>query len=90
VRARPHDGGVLLSVQDEGPGLRNENLDQLLQPFRTGAAVGTRSERSTGLGLAIVKRVVEGHGGRVWVTSVEGEGATFHVFLPNTKGETQT
>jgi len=90
VRARPHDGGVLLSVQDEGPGLRNENLDQLLQPFRTGAAVGTRSERSTGLGLAIVKRVVEGHGGRVWVTSVEGEGATFHVFLPDTKGETRT
>ena len=73
---------VSCAVQDQGPGLSPQELEQLFQPFVTGQARGTFGERSTGLGLAIAKRIVDGHQGRLVVSSSPGAGSTFTVRLP--------
>lgn len=79
------DGGggeVIVSVRDEGPGIAPEDIGKLFRPFGRARTVSTGGERSTGLGLAIAQRIVEGHGGRIWVESVVTKGATFFVALP--------
>ncbi|WP_437649387.1 sensor histidine kinase [Sorangium sp. So ce362] len=73
---------VILSVRDEGPGIAPEDIGKLFRPFGRARTVSTGGERSTGLGLAIAQRIVEGHGGRIWVESVLSKGATFFVALP--------
>jgi signal transduction histidine kinase len=73
---------AIISIKDEGQGIRSGELERLFKPFTTGRAKTTGGERSTGLGLAIVKRIIEGHGGRISVKSEEGKGATFTVTLP--------
>jgi signal transduction histidine kinase len=65
-------------VQDTGPGIPPENLDQLFEPFFTTKDVG----EGTGLGLSIVYGIVEEHGGRIEVASPPGEGARFTLYLP--------
>ena len=82
VRLRRHEEGVLISVEDEGIGIAAEEMDQLFRPFVTPATRGPAGEKSTGLGLVIVRRIVEGHGGDIWVESEEGVGTTFYVWLP--------
>lgn len=89
VKTHPHPlpggvlcEGILISVRDQGPGMSPEEQASLFQPFRRGRARGTGGEKSTGLGLAIVKRIVEGHGGKIWVESDVGAGTTFFVLLP--------
>lgn len=76
-RAAPEAGGVVVSVADTGRGMRPEVLARLF----TGQAT-SRKPGSTGLGTKIVKDVVDAHGGRVTVDSLEGKGTTFHIFLP--------
>ncbi len=73
---------VELRVADQGQGISAEQLGRLFEPFARGETRPTGGERSSGLGLAIVQRIVEGHGGRIEVTSRPGEGSTFVVFLP--------
>ena len=58
-----------------------DEQSQLFKPFQRGRA-GTRGEKSTDLGLVIVKRIVEGHGGRLWLESQVGAGTTFFVSIP--------
>ena len=70
---------VLLEVADTGPGVPEDLLDRLFDPFVTGR------EGGTGLGLSVVQRAVEAHGGVVFVDSVTGKGTKFSVFLPRTK-----
>jgi two-component system, NtrC family, sensor kinase len=67
-----------LVVADTGPGIPPENIDAIFEPFFTTKEVG----EGTGLGLAIVAATVEELGGRIDVSSVEGGGATFHIYLP--------
>jgi signal transduction histidine kinase len=72
---------VVLEVVDDGPGIPAEHQSRLFERFFT-----TRSEgRGTGLGLALVKAVVEAHGGRIEVSSAEGQGATFRMLLPSAR-----
>lgn len=72
---------VIIRISDTGPGIPENVLSQLFQPFFS------TKEEGTGLGLSIAKRIVEEHGGWLNVKSKEGEGATFIITLP-CKGET--
>lgn len=73
---------ALFRVKDQGPGLTDEDKKLVFGLYQRLSAKPTGSEFSTGLGLSIVKQRVEMHGGRVWVESIPGEGATFCVELP--------
>jgi signal transduction histidine kinase len=75
---------VILSVKDQGQGIPAEELGKLFQPFQKTRVRSTGGEESTGLGLAIVRKIVNGHGGKVWVESEVGNGSTFFVSLPMT------
>ncbi len=74
---------VCLSVRDEGSGIAVEHQEAIFQPFRQVPTSGRRE--GTGLGLAIVRRLVEQHGGRIWVESSPGKGSTFAFLLPEAK-----
>lgn len=74
---------VCLSVRDEGSGIAPEHQEAIFQPFRQVPTSGRRE--GTGLGLAIVRRLVEQHGGRIWVESAAGKGSTFAFLLPAAK-----
>ena len=73
---------ALFRVKDHGPGLTEEDKKLVFGLYQRLSARPTGSELSTGLGLSIVKQRVELHGGRVWVESTHGQGATFCVELP--------
>jgi signal transduction histidine kinase len=68
------------NVKDNGIGLDEQEFENIFEPFQR-ARTASKYE-GTGIGLAIVKRVVDFHGGRIWVTSKVGEGTTFHFTLP--------
>ena len=78
LAATPRDGGVELTVRDNGPGLPEHLGARVFEPFVT----TKRARGGTGLGLSISKSIVEGYGGRIAVESVPGVGATFRIWLP--------
>ena len=79
VRAEPAGDEVVISVRDSGVGIATEDLERIFERFFK--ADRARSSGGTGLGLAIAKHIVQGHGGRIWAESVEGEGSTFYFTL---------
>ncbi len=81
VSARTEDGWVVTSVTDRGPGIPPEELARLFERYFRGAAGRERGE-GVGLGLYITRRLVEAHGGRIWVESQVGVGSTFSFSLP--------
>jgi len=76
VIVAPAGGGVEIRIEDEGPGILEENLHRLFEPFFT------RRKGGTGLGLSIVQRIVETHGGRVFAANRRPGGAVFTIALP--------
>ena len=81
------DGEVLVSVADTGPGIAPEDQERIFEEFQqTGVGAGQRE--GTGLGLALSKRLVELHGGRIWVDSEPGKGSTFVFTLPLRRART--
>jgi signal transduction histidine kinase len=81
VGAARRDGEVRISVSDTGPGIAPEDQARIFEEFQQ-AAAGREQREGTGLGLALSKRLVELHGGRVWVESEPGNGSTFIFTLP--------
>ncbi len=80
VRAERRAGELVVSVVDQGPGVAAEDRERIFEEFAQ--AGGTRAEEGTGLGLTITKKLVELHGGRIWVESEVGTGSTFWFSLP--------
>lgn len=82
VRAWREGDQAVLEVCDQGPGIPAEEQSRLFQPFGRTSVRPTGGEKSTGLGLSIARRIVEGHGGRIEVSSECGVGSTFRVRVP--------
>ena len=78
---------ILVSVSDQGPGIPVEEQSRLFQAFERLEAGATKS-KGLGLGLLVCRRLVEAHGGRIWVESKVGKGSTFYFSIPiNKRGE---
>jgi signal transduction histidine kinase len=76
IERDPASGGVLVEVGDSGPGIDPANHGRVFEPFYTTKASGV------GLGLSICRSIIDGHGGRLWVTANEPRGALFRFTLP--------
>jgi signal transduction histidine kinase/DNA-binding response OmpR family regulator len=74
---------IVVSVSDTGSGIPAEHFPKLFQEFSQVDASPTRRTGGTGLGLSICKRLIEMHGGRIWVDSILGKGSTFYFTLPS-------
>lgn len=81
VKVRARKDGVLLSVEDEGPGIPEGMKTVIFEPFRQGSAARA-SGSGAGIGLSLVTRFAALHGGRAWVEDRPGVGTCFFVFLP--------
>ena len=76
------DGSLMVSVTDTGPGIGEKDQENIFEEFRQAQSATTQKKGGTGLGLAIAKRIVELHGGKIWVESEVGKGSTFRFTLP--------
>jgi signal transduction histidine kinase len=80
VSARLDDGQVEIAVADTGPGIRAEDRETIFEEFEQTS--DGKQEEGTGLGLPLSRKLVELHGGRLWVESEVGHGSTFRFTLP--------
>jgi two-component system, OmpR family, sensor histidine kinase VicK len=78
---------VCIAVEDQGRGIAQEKLDMIFERFQQGDASDSRALGGTGLGLAICRRIVQQHGGRIWVESEPGKGSRFLFTVPLGKAE---
>ena len=74
--------GWLVQVEDQGPGIPRDELFGVFEEFGRTSVKPTNGEKSTGLGLAIVKKLVESHGGTIWIDSEVGRGTRVSFVLP--------
>ena len=81
VCAYQHNGEIIISIRDSGPGIARHDQELIFEAFRQ-TKDGLRKGEGTGLGLPISRRLAEAHGGRVWLESAVGQGSTFFVALP--------
>jgi signal transduction histidine kinase len=82
IKAEAHNGSFHVSVRDTGPGISSADQARLFQEFQQADNTITKKKGGTGLGLAISKRIIEMHGGKIWVESRRGQGSTFAFTLP--------
>jgi signal transduction histidine kinase/putative methionine-R-sulfoxide reductase with GAF domain len=82
IKAEANDGAFNVTVRDTGPGIAAADQAKLFQDFQQADNAITRKKGGTGLGLAISKRIIEMHGGRIWVESQPGQGSIFAFTLP--------
>jgi signal transduction histidine kinase len=82
IRATTDAGLLTVSVSDTGPGIEVEHRERIFKEFQQIDSSLTRKTGGTGLGLPIAKRIVELHGGRIWVESAPGRGSRFAIEIP--------
>ena len=82
IKAEANNGAFHVSVRDTGPGISAADQARLFQEFQQADNAITRKKGGTGLGLAISKRIIEMHGGKIWVESQVSQGSTFAFTLP--------
>jgi signal transduction histidine kinase len=82
IKATTANKSFNVAVRDTGPGISEADQAKLFQEFQQADNSITRKKGGTGLGLAISKRIIEMHGGRIWVESCVGQGSTFSFTLP--------
>jgi signal transduction histidine kinase len=84
IKAAAANGSYTLSVHDTGPGIAESDRTKIFEEFQQADSSATKKKGGTGLGLSISKRIVELHGGRIWVESDVGKGSMFAFEVPVT------
>jgi PAS domain S-box-containing protein len=82
IRAAAVNGSFTVAVCDTGPGIAAADQAKIFKEFQQADDSSTRKKGGTGLGLSIAKRIIEMHGGRIWVQSELGKGSTFYFTVP--------
>jgi len=82
MKASAANGSYTVAVADTGPGIAEADQAKIFEEFQQSDSTHTKAKGGTGLGLAIAKRIVEMHGGRLWVESALGSGSTFFFTVP--------
>jgi signal transduction histidine kinase len=82
MKAAAANGSYTVAVTDTGPGIAEADQAKIFEEFQQSESTHTKAKGGTGLGLAIAKRIVEMHGGRLWVESKLGSGSTFFFTVP--------
>ena len=82
IKAAAANGHYTLAVRDTGPGITPSDQVKIFEEFQQADNSSTKTKGGTGLGLSIAKRIVNLHGGRIWVSSELGSGSTFFIEVP--------
>jgi signal transduction histidine kinase len=82
IKASAEDGAFTIAVRDTGPGITPVDQMRIFGEFQQVDGSSTRTKGGSGLGLSIAQRIVDMHGGRIWVESRVGAGSTFAFSLP--------
>jgi GAF domain-containing protein len=82
IKAAASNGAYTISVRDTGPGIAEADQAKIFDEFQQADSTQTKAKGGTGLGLSIAKRIIEMHGGKLWVESSPGAGATFSFTVP--------
>jgi signal transduction histidine kinase len=82
VKAAASNGAYTISVRDTGPGIAEADQVKIFDEFQQADSTQTKAKGGTGLGLSIAKRIIEMHGGTLWVESSLGAGSTFSFTVP--------
>ena len=82
VKAAASNGAYTISVRDTGPGIAEADQAKIFDEFQQADSTQTKAKGGTGLGLSIAKRIIEMHGGTLWVESSLGAGSTFSFTVP--------
>jgi signal transduction histidine kinase len=82
IKASASNGSFMVAVCDTGPGISPPDQIKIFEEFQQADSSSTRQKGGTGLGLSIAKKIVEMHGGRLWLESVVGHGSTFFMTVP--------
>ena len=82
IESTRSDKRVVIRVSDEGRGISQDQLDRVFEPFYRGEGFPTSASSGSGLGLSICRRLIEAHGGEMWIESELGKGSTLFFSLP--------